>query len=187
MKDMSERCARVLVTSDCNRNCPYCVNEIGGLAGAQRVSYAEMMEALRYFGEVAVTGGEPMLDPPATAAFIAGAKMANPKIRVWLYTAWFEQRAIFNLLPMIDGLTFTLHGPVKDFDEGRLMLLQTMAPKWPVSFRLRIGPGVNSRLLIVPSRWSSIRSFGLGSEDCALPENEVLYVLKEETYAQDKV
>jgi len=63
--------ARVLITQDCNRNCPNCCAEYSTIMSTMCPCKVEDMAN---YDELLITGGEPMLYPEKVMAFIKKSK-----------------------------------------------------------------------------------------------------------------
>lgn len=92
---------RLLFTQDCNRNCPGCCNKQWDLDKLKNVSHYN-------YDEILLTGGEPLLYTQELKGVIKAIKSVS-KAKVYLYTAVSHKESIYDVLPLLDGITLTLH------------------------------------------------------------------------------
>lgn len=115
------RKARFLITLDCHRSCDGCCNSYGKIMGyARNVS---SLEELFDFDEIIITGGEPMLHGAETVKMIRNIKSMYPKKKIYLYTTLFNNY-VLDILPILDGIHYTLHYPADELDNQLLLLFQ---------------------------------------------------------------
>ena len=93
---------RLLLLDDCNRNCPGCCNRDWDL---QALPLCQDYTPYRL---IMLTGGEPMLYPEIIREAIAAIRRQT-NVPIYLYTAMPEQLDM--LMPLLDGVTVTLHTP----------------------------------------------------------------------------
>ena len=93
---------RLLLFDDCNRNCPGCCNRDWDL---QALPLCQDYTPYRL---IMLTGGEPMLYPEIIREAIAAIRRQT-NVPIYLYTAMPEQ--LDALMPLLDGVTVTLHTP----------------------------------------------------------------------------
>ena len=102
--------ARVIFTFDCNRRCVGCCNESMSLMSEARVICST--NDLVGYDEVVITGGEPLLYPDALIDFIQNVRSANPKAKIYLYTATMPPHKPFFiplLMSLLNGIQYTIH------------------------------------------------------------------------------
>ena len=180
--------ARVIITTDCEKNCDYCCNTKEMLASATPIK--SILEVKNY-KEVCITGGEPMLNPDRTAALIEelwrSPRWCHPS-KIYLYTAFarYQQDLFQMLMSGLDGLHYTVHQSSDNVSKYRYVLdtiagihnIESLSEKFPnKSFRLYIEGGVKTPVTFNPSCWDKVESFNF-IKDCPLPKNEDLFILE---------
>lgn len=101
---------RLLLFEECHRGCPGCCNKDYDL---QNLPICTDYTPYR---TIMLTGGEPMLHPDIICSAVGEIrKQTNAKI--YLYTAMTD--GLDDILPIIDGLTLTLHSPQDKVDLER--------------------------------------------------------------------
>jgi organic radical activating enzyme len=106
-----KRTARVIVTYQCDRNCPGCCNS--KLFNVPKISN---ISELRDYEEVVLTGGEPMLFANSLLNFIKKLKRQNRGQKIFLYTAYLRMDEHIKILNKLDGITVTLHAEATEDD-----------------------------------------------------------------------
>lgn len=178
--------ARVLITEDCNRNCSGCCN-----------TYSKIMRNAQYIddlgdlpprlSEIMITGGEPMLFPDKTERIARELRSRSPSSRIYLYSALYHSN-LENIIPIIDGLHYTIHegatkGDLKLLD--RLQgLLQAYRKDWSEkSFRLYIDNRVHLPVRVIPNVWTQVNMSKwlterelLDKQPEGLPKDESLFI-----------
>ncbi len=145
--------ARLILTFDCPRHCPYCCNNYSNM---QRIMHSvDMIEQLAPYDQVLLTGGEPMLQPYRTLAFARALKSQNANRPVYMYTALYDS-AISALLPILDGVHYTIQAPASQGDIDGFRQFQDTIKSHAGSFRLYIMPRVTSSVEIIPSLWKRV-------------------------------
>lgn len=167
--------ARLIITMACPRSCSYCCNHYDHiLKGAQ---YIKDLLAIKDFPEVCVTGGEPGANVKRTLGILQQLREQGHS-KIFLYSAWYRNRWLDTLGPLIDGVHFTIHEKPAPEDYVALEHLQMDIKNHPgKSFRLYIHQSISQPLLLIPSLWKRIESKPwIGAEDCELPANEQLFI-----------
>ena len=163
---------RLLLWPECNRSCEYCCNK--------QFNLAELPVApdFRGYGQILLTGGEPLLYPEVLLDEIARIKRRNSMAFIYLYTAKTDDIAAFcAVLNEVHGVTLTIHeqGDVPDFQ----VLQAYLDNMYPVikykSMRLRIRNGINMRGCV--SHYWTV-DFWEPQEVCPVPTNEVFMRLR---------
>ena len=172
--------ARVIITAKCQRSCSYCVNTYKGvLSSAKRIA---SIESVAGFEEVVITGGEPMLDVAHTKWNINKLRRFIPKPKIFLYSALYKPELVREVLPLIDGLHFTLHSEAnqKDLEDfGRLQRDLIEYNTSNKSVRAYISPDIQHPVTIMPYLWRRLEIKPWIKEgDCCLPSNETLFILR---------
>lgn len=151
---------RLLLFDDCNRNCPGCCNRDWDL---QALPLCQDYTPYRL---IMLTGGEPMLYPEIIREAIAAIRRQT-NVPIYLYTAMPEQ--LDALMPLLDGVTVTLHTPedipvFQSFDRTA----QNLTGK---SLRLNVFDEVGT--VICRPEWQ-VKDHMRWIPNCPLPEGEVL-------------
>jgi len=178
--------ARVILTTKCPRRCSYCVNEYPGvLESARQFRFMhDMVRMAERYQVVCLTGGEPMIAMPEHATAMAFVlKHSYPNMKVYLYvSAYHSWDDMAEILKVIDGVHYTLHASGGMEDLGKFYLFQDMARGYPgKSHRLYIHPHFLQDVTLVHGVWSRVElKPWLGPEDCCLPDNEDLYIWRDQ-------
>ena len=170
--------ARVIITFNCYRNCSYCSNNYTGILS--KAIKIKNIEDINEFDEVCITGGEPMIKPELTLSVLKQLKYNQRK---FLYSAWVTNK-LFDIMPFIDGLHFTLHEKSDEDDIRQFHKLQTWIwqEEWykTKSIRLYVNQNIQHSIHILPFLWSRLEiKPWICEADCTLPENETLFILEE--------
>ena len=185
--------ARVIVTQECRRNCAYCVNKQNDGAMVKGATLLEDIKQLTDFDTVLITGGEPLLEYDRTMEFLYLLRDARnrgdrtPGVNVYIYATSLggcthDQWA--SLLRLVDGVTWTIHYDVDDpntieLDIKAMEFFQRMVRCYPQkTFQLNLAPDIDVIVGIIPEIWSQIK-VKTWAEDCPLPADEELFILKE--------
>lgn len=171
--------ARLVITTQCNRNCANCCNKEGVFDQARPL---EDLHKLLEYEEVMITGGEPALVPQKVEHIIDFLQGNAYKGKIYLYSAYFNDPDWFgSILPCIHGFHFTLHNEAGDLEVRQLKRLSEcgILDYSTASNRLAI----DSRLYekydfsnIDFSRWDVVRKLKW-IVDCPLPDKEELLIL----------
>jgi hypothetical protein len=159
---------RLLVTENCNRNCPGCCNKDWNLKALP------VVRDFTGYRLIMLTGGEPLTVPFVLKSVISDIrKVVDTPIVI--YTAMMHKISLFHeLLSYIDGVTLTIHEPEDIPDFMRLCDSLTPAMLAGKSMRLNIFKGCTPDF--IPSYWK-VRADMEWMKDCPLPENEVFMQL----------
>lgn len=154
---------RLLVTPRCTRSCPGCCNNSWDLDALPQV------QDFSPYDEVLLTGGEPMLVYNTLPALVQRVRAVNPHARIYMYTAMLHPALIKVILPIIDGITLTLHEPA---DAVRFhAYLKTKCFPHNKNLRLNVFEGVDISHLNLKG-WI-VKDHMVWIKDCPLPEGEV--------------
>lgn len=151
------------------------------------------LEELAEFDKICITGGEPMLVFELTKLRLEQLRRHFPGKKIYLYTALYA-REMEDILPLVNGVQFSLHQQATSEDVVDLMMMQDMLRRWRSSIhqkthRLFIDSRVNRMVLIEPRVWSRVEVKPWLSEkellkcnkvNNGLPRGETLFVLEKE-------
>ena len=178
--------ARVLITKICNRNCVGCCNTYSHIMNSAR--YIENLTDLpQNLGEIMITGGEPMLFPQKTQKIAKKLRSRYPSSKIYLYSALYQDN-LENIVPILNGVHYTIHEGATDGDLILLDRFQGMLQKHEVnwsnkSFRLYIDDRVDLPVRIIPNIWSQVgiskwltEQELLDKQPSGLPKRELLYI-----------
>lgn len=171
--------ARVILTLDCNKNCPGCCNKMEKFKSIMKeVDF----EYLKNFDTIILTGGEPLLDPEYT--LMIATRLKNLGKKIYLYTTqWDDSIVLEHIIAIVDGIHYTLHHPFSGRDQELFNEFQSsikgLATKGDKSFRLYIESNINLNVHFNPSLFSRIEVKPWMREDqIELPEDELLILKK---------
>jgi len=180
------RKARVLVTQKCNRNCDGCCNKSNILDSMKVI---KSIDELLPYDEIMITGGEPTLVRDKVITLFEQLKERYYMGNRLIYSATYDEDFYSKLIPIIDGLHFTLHyeatdKDVRDLRDLSLFLKDYLSRKTNVSenyksFRVNIDKRLYERYdfsNIDFSPWGSVRKMEW-IKDCPLPNQEELLYL----------
>lgn len=156
---------RLLLFEECNRKCPGCCNNDWDLKNL------EVCTDFSPYRLVMLTGGEPMLHPDVIRSAVKDIR-AQSDAKIYLYTAMTD--GLDEILPIIDGLTLTLHNP-KDKMNLRWFELSSknlIDLSQRGSLRLNIFREAG-KMPDVSDIWK-VKSDMVWIPDCPLPTGEVL-------------
>lgn len=165
---------RLLVTPDCNRNCPGCGNE------KCDIESLPVERDFSQYKEVILTGGEPLLHPEKVEHISLEVLSQNERAKVYLYTAhlhFMDPKEALRVMRVVDGITLTLHSQRDVYQFFRfayfinpiLELLDKIYGK--KSYRLYVKTGL-SLVATPPSRWGVKLIEEV--EECSIPEGKVV-------------
>ena len=151
---------RLLLFEECDRDCPGCCNRDWDL---QSLPICEDFTPYRL---VMLTGGEPMLHPEIIRSAAADIRRQT-SAPIYLYTAMTQ--GLDELLPLLDGVTLTLHTPSDYLPFWRFD--QSAQNLYGKSLRLNIFEEVGP--VICSERWQ-VKDHMVWVPNCPLPAGEVL-------------
>lgn len=172
-----KKTARVIVTTNCNRNCPGCcnskINEIPDIVD---------ISMLANYEEIVITGGEPMLNPDSLLKFIKALRKQNKEQKIYLYTAHLAMEEHRKILGKLDGITVTLHAEATDDDIRSLKYMSELLYVYmeDLDMRLFIDKRVYEKYDLSNIRlqaWDVVRKLEW-KENCCLAENEDLLMFR---------
>lgn len=174
-----KRTARVIITLDCKRNCPYCVNKYESIKKIMKPigSFTEVED----YQEILITGGEPMLNPPKTGAMIFNLRTAYPKKTLYLYTAKYHHE-IWKIIPFLNGVHYSIHEKATEIEVMEFHQFQDtlyLRDLWKKkSFRLYVNPENHYGITIRPKLWSRVEiKPWIPEDEMCLPPHEDLFIL----------
>jgi len=157
---------RLLLFEDCNRTCEGCCNKSWDLKSLSKVT------SFKYYYQVMITGGEPMLDPELVMNVARKIREENQETEIILYTAKTNNYLwLIEIMYWVDGITITLHDqsdvkPFKKFDDTAPAHLL-----YSKSMRLNVFKGVDTSS--VDTSCYKVKDNMEWIKDCTLPKNEV--------------
>lgn len=174
--------ARVIVTMECNRNCPGCCNTIEGFS-PRETTFQDLLK----YEEIIITGGEPMLISEYCLEFVHRLRYAGFKGKIYLYCAsnkinkrWSDA----SLIKEVDGITYTIHeNPTKRDLQMFLDLCNFIKENSIVSPRLHIDSRVKGIEKQFPEViwesvteiWDEIKYFDWKSECPVIETEDILF------------
>ena len=171
--------ARLIVTFECQRHCPYCCNNYRSIMDeAETITDLALLSS---YDAVCVTGGEPMLDPDRTLSIINQLRSQRHDLVIYLYTAWFTYR-LAELFSVVDGIHYTVHQHSGAPDIDAFHCFQRMVAAHPgKSYRLYVHPQVNHPITIEPYLWRRVEvKDWIPESEARLPDGETLFILQEQ-------
>ena len=162
---------RLLLTEECNRNCPGCCNNDWDL------STLPIETDFTGYDEILITGGEPMLYPGKVILTAIDIRNQNPDARIYVYTAKTDKLdPLIGVMATTDGLTITLHHQndvvpflaFESFIQHESILADIRDTN--KSLRLNVFAGIS----IPEISWIwEVKKDMVWIENCSLPEGEV--------------
>jgi organic radical activating enzyme len=134
------------------------------------------------YDEVVITGGEPLLYPDALIDFIKNVRSANPKAKIYLYTATMPPHKPFFvplLMSLLNGIHYTIHAEATQTDIDDFHHFQAYAKLYSsaLSFRLYIDNRCTIPAFIQPNVWVRAEIKGwIDNGNCPLPMHEHLLI-----------
>lgn len=96
---------------------------------------------------------------------------------VYLYTAMYHPQ-IREILPVVDGVQYTLHAPLSRVDLDGFQKFQDDIRLVRGSYRLYIDPSITTPIVICPNLWRRVEVKPWILEGaCPLPPGETLFIL----------
>ena len=157
---------RLLITEECNRNCPGCCNKDWDL------STLPIETDFTGYDEILITGGEPMLEPQRVMDVATAIRIIAPYTKIYMYTAKTEPvYDILEAMLVLDGITVTLH--VQHDVQALAGLDHLLAMEPDLAYKsLRLNVFNDITLCKLQSPWVVKRDM-VWIPNCPLPENEV--------------
>ena len=111
---------RVILTKKCPRQCIDCINNFDPVINkAKKIN----LEQIKSNGDdIVLTGGEPGIYPQLENV-VEKLHGQNPDAKIYIYSALANKR-ISDILPKVDGLSFTLHDDASELDIASFLKLQ---------------------------------------------------------------
>jgi hypothetical protein len=172
--------ARMIITARCNRSCPGCCNDSINYSGLPHI---DDIKQLLVYDSLVITGGEPMLFPYLVHEIARKLRLLEWQGKIYLQTAYAPPELVYaykRIVPLINGITFTLHEEFYEEDLKGYSFLGNLEGD-NMTVRLNVDDRIPSKVYdkisvrdgveIRPMSWK---------EDCPLPDNEVLVIWKGE-------
>jgi hypothetical protein len=160
---------RLLLWSDCDRNCIGCCNKQWDL------NVLPVCSDYTLYNEILLTGGEPLLNIDKVINVITDIRLQN-QCPIYLYTAKIDFVLLRRVLQFVDGITLTLHNQ-DDADKFILDDVWALPRMWNRSYNLNIFNGIQIKKdirYLVPEVWGwNVKDNIEWIENCPLPEHEV--------------
>lgn len=162
--------ARVLLTLDCPRDCPYCVNKSANIMEQARI--IKSFDVLAPYKEILISGGEPLLYPELINALLKVVTHQDLYLYTTLFSPYCEE-----LYPRLAGIDFTVHEP----DQRTVLSLglweRTILKNQPKNNRLMLAPDMTTPVEITSACWSTIivKTWRYG-DGCIVPPHEDLFL-----------
>lgn len=157
---------RLLLFTDCNRNCDGCCNKQWDLTSLP------ICEDYTGFELIMLTGGEPMLQPNIIKKTICDIKYQNPHAKIILYTSM--TKGLEKIIHLLDGITLTLH---ETTDVTGLIAFDAANDLSNMLLRLNVFENIDVTTLQLSNKWV-IKDNIHWLENCPLPKNEVFMRLQ---------
>lgn len=159
---------RVLLWEDCPKSCEKCCNK------AIAVEDIPVETDFSPYEDISFTGGEPMLYPEVLFRILRYTRLRKrEEQRIFLYSSRAEVPMIYNMLPWLDGVTFTLHDP----EDTRLFKEFLRSHPWHLprarDFSLRLRYFKEAELPKLDLTGWDVKAVEW-LDECPLPEGEVL-------------
>lgn len=181
--------ARLIVTLKCQKSCAGCCNNYNRIMSQCCTIGDKDIEWLAdRYSEIVITGGEPFLFPELVYDLLVRLRKVRQNLKVYLYTATYNYVKGRELLFLLDGLQFSLHGGpgFSSKDIENLVMWQKASSNFPeCSFRLYVDAAITQAVPIAPRAWNRIRIEPWKTEQQllaetpnGLPPGEDLFLLK---------
>ncbi|MCP4541723.1 MAG: hypothetical protein GY832_31715 [Chloroflexi bacterium] len=177
------RTARIMVTTECDRMCPYCCSHNGNPAFQSCKLVRNLGEIPPHYDAYAISGGEPYgsgHQAAETTRHIRWLRMCRLK-PIYLYTSVYHGDIPFNVL---DGITYTLHYPLTSVDRDDLWRIQERVTRYGAhrpNMRLIINKDIRPGRIphINMGAWDEIRRSKFDPDGiCPLGGGEDLYLMR---------
>ena len=158
---------RLLITPDCNRNCPQCCNLEFDLDALPVIEQATDFDQ---YNEIAFTGGEPLLYPDKVfETYMYIREYGDFKGKLYIYTAMPGSVAFRQVVRWFDNVTVTIHDKeaLADLFEVHWWSVALMVNKCGI----KLAPGVHRYEKPLVRLGYHVETF-TWIEDCPLPEGE---------------
>ncbi len=163
---------RLLLFTECERNCEGCCNKDWDLESIP------VVESFKGYDEILLTGGEPMLKPVFVLDTMIKIREENESVKIYLYTAYLTVDLFF-ILEALHGIVITLHNQ-SDTHGFLLFDLELSKRSWhkSKSLRLNIFDNVSLPNIKLKCDWK-IKKNIKWIKNCPLPKGEEFKRLKE--------
>ncbi len=164
---------RVILTKKCPRQCLDCINTFDPVINkAKKVK----LEQIKSEGDdIVLTGGEPGIYPYLEKV-VEKLKTQNPDSKMYIYSA-LANKKIMDILPNVDGLSFTLHDDASEIDIASFLKLQKrmkeLKEKYPEkSYRLYIDSRLDKDVKIEPNLYTRVNKIKWMNEEEILAQKD---------------
>lgn len=187
---MNKRC-RLLLTAKCPNNCPLCCNKQFNLE-------KDIPVITRWdYDEFILTGGEPLQFPSSVIETIHNISAISDYMgtipKFYLYTSICNPIKWNNILPYLNGITYTVHtrenakelvqllGVLKSFSNGYEAVLPNLESITTKSMWLNLFPEakdlIDTELALTSISWNDVSNYFKikpmeWQENCPVPEGE---------------
>jgi organic radical activating enzyme len=165
---------RLLLFSECNRNCKGCCNKDWDLTNLPKCNSFTNTN----YEQILLTGGEPMLHPDIIRNTVKKIREQTKNVPIYMYTANCEDiMTLTDILDITDGITLTLHTPkdVKTFIEfNNFLNMQHHKVEYLKSKSLRLNVFHGISLKGIDTSCWIIKKDMKWIKNCPLPKDEVL-------------
>lgn len=153
----NETC-RLKVTSECHRTCHYCCNAQPHIKEAWKD--VQMSDVAGQYYYYVITGGEPLMNVTFDHTFEVCERLKKTRpCKVYVHTSLCQQR-LAEIMPYVDGFTYTLHVATSERDVRQFQRFQTFATFYDeLSYHLVIHESIEFELPIIPTVWNRIQPF----------------------------
>lgn len=173
--------ARLIIDRACSRDCSYCCNKALAVQPIKLTLEQYLTYVLPQAKETIITGGEPCESPILYETVRMVREYSKTLQPIYMHSQIFNKDLV-NVLPYLNGLTYTLHFPLKDNDLqmfSALQLLLANSTKYKGLIKhLVINQDIGNFISINPKIWDRVKVIPFIQDGkCPLPEGEILFEL----------
>ncbi len=164
---------RVILTKQCPRQCLDCINSFDPVINkAKKINLEEIKSS---GDDIVLTGGEPGIYPHLENV-VEKLREQNPNAKMYIYSA-LANKKIIDILPKVDGLSFTLHDDASELDIASFLKLQErikeLKDKYPEkSYRLYIDSRLDKDIQIEPNLYTRVNKIKWMNEEEILAQKD---------------
>ena len=164
---------RVILTKKCPRQCLDCINTFDPvISKAKKIK----LDQIKSSGDdIILTGGEPGIYPYLEEV-VEKLRGQNPDAKMFIYSA-LANKKIIDILPKVDGLSFTLHDDASELDiasflklQKRMKELKTQYPE--KSYRLYIDSRLEKEFPIEENLYTRVNKIKWMNEEEILAQKD---------------